>query len=81
MEAPREGRKWPEPGVLVANVASGPAGSLCLSWELEYGKVEGRGVGESFGRGHKRVGTTLSSDMCYVVPVFGQGRGCLESWG
>lgn len=34
------------PRVLAAIVAFALAGSLCLSWVLEYGKEEGRGTGD-----------------------------------
>lgn len=37
--------RWPT-GVLVSSVATGPAGSLSLSWGLEHESKEGKGIGD-----------------------------------
>lgn len=35
--------------VLVSSVATGPAGSLSLSWGLEHDSKEGKGIGDDIG--------------------------------
>lgn len=55
------------PGVLVASLVSGPACSLCLSSEMEYGKGEWRGIGDTGRRGHQESGKDLSAQK---LPCF-----------